>query len=582
MAKFMLKYRKIEYTIEEAESIRVGRSPESRIVIDDPRVSENHCEINWDPDKGATIRDLGSLNGTIVLRGKKKILVGMRPDSVKREEAYSVVSDYFLLYSGDRIRLFSECIIDVEYSINSTRAEGRLLFDNANADNSGLPLPDRCDSPVAENVCPKGDKAYKIKKTINAEKIRKSARDNCKIGEPIKDEDQNRENKPEYNKEEDANFNKAQESLKEKEVGQENILVKEDNMTERDSEAKAELSVIKLDATVKESLSEDYEIEWGNSLISKFLEEYNMDYLYLGGFVELYVATPLKWDKEAETIVIKILTLSNDAKSETAELLFEREKKIAPQLHHPNIIKTYKAGRSGNQQYIMMEYCKYGNLADFVSDKGLHRLPEKMAIKIIVQVLKGLNYFHYPPFRIEYDDKYRRALKDGAKQLVHRDIKPMNLLVRSVNQNGDPEIVICDFGLAKDSAIGGSTGITTGPNEVRATLAFAPCEQIQAPALVNPGVDIWSTFAVLFWLLTGETPRAMDGCSFDQIEDTWQLKSVKKFFESNHVRKIHSIRSDVSPELAELIDAVLSTDQSVHEYSKEEELDLIHKLEGML
>ena len=558
----MLRQQELEYTVEETEVIRIGRGPENSIVLDDSRVSENHCEITWDPKSGAVIKDLGSTNGTIILRNQKMILVGRRPDGVNRDKANTFISEDFPLISGDKIRLFSECIIDVEYYINSTQKEEQSIL-----------AVDKLEEARKEEQARKEEVARKEEQASKEEEARK---EEARKEEAARKEEQVRKEE-QARKEEEAR--KEEQARKKEDLSSKNNSGPIFHVPTKTRVVKSDKKAIILDATIKETPPDGYEVDWGSSLISQFKEKYKMERLEASGYTELWKATPLKWNKNAKPIVIKILTLNKDANSETAELLFEREKKIAPQLDHPNIIKTYKAGRSVNEYYIMMEYCKYGNLAEFVLDNRLQRMPEKMAIRIVIQMLKALNYYHNPPFAIEYDDKYRRTLKDGARKLVHRDIKPMNVLVRSFDSNKNPEIVICDFGLAKDTAMGGSSGITSNKNSVRATLEYAPCDQVQNPALVNQGVDIWSTFAVLFWLLTDETPRDMSGCEFDPIR---QLPNIKKYFSTNPVRKIRSLRSDVSMELAEMIDDILCRDKDIPEYSNVEELALINKLESML
>ena len=525
MAYLVLKYMEKEYDSEESEVITIGRGLDNRIRFDDLRVSERHCEITWNPDVGATIKDFGSTNGTYIQRDNNWFLVGRRLDSVNREHAKDFISKPFPLISGDKIRLHSECLIDVEYTINSTQKENGFIVDGADLEREG-----------------KTKEAYKIREAHKAEDV-------CRVVE-----------------------------LSPEERGETKIPA-----PTKDINATEDGKVIE---TMREDSFDGYVSQDGDALSQQFRQNYNMERLCFNGSTVLWKATPSTWSNNAKRVVIKILTLDKDAFRDSeqlvnAELLFEREKTIARQLDHPNIIKTYEVGKFGNQLYIIMEYCKHDNLADFVTDKKLQIMPEKMAIRIIIQMLKGLNYYHNLPNPIEYDDVYRRSHKSSEPKLVHRDIKPANVLVRSIDSDGNPEIVISDFGIAKDTSMGGSTGITTA-STVRATLEFAPCEQIQTPALVNQGVDIWSTFAVLFWLLTGETPRDMRGCQFNRIKDSRQLERVKKYFRDNPVRKIRSFRKDVSGDLAELIDGILCEDQSVHEYSNEEELALIDKLEKML
>ena len=485
MAKFTIRNSNNSYSCEKGGVISIGRALGNTIVFPDLSVSARHCEIVWDPARGAQIRDMGSLNATVIIRGGEKILVGQRKNIVANEVVEDMASVFIPLLNGDKIRLCKDQVLEVEYVIEGTRVESLKHL---------------------KQVC------------------------------------------------------------KEKAIDQEPL----QEMTDE--------STIHLAATVKE---EEPGIMYEEELIDLFEKLYSLQMLYTNGSTAVYKASPRNWTSEAEPIAIKILTLNDYACDQTAELLFEREAKIAPQLIHPNIIRTYKTGIRGKQRYIMMEYCAENNLADYKKDKGIRFMNEKDAIKIILQVLDGLYYFHHIA-KVEYDDIFRRALKDNAKKLVHRDIKPKNILIRSIKDNGDLEVVISDFGLAKDSAMGGSSGITSSKDEIRATLEFAPSDQVQNPAMVNTGVDIWSTFALLFWLLTDETPRDMTGCEFDQIENKRQLRNVKDYFRNTPIRKIRTLRKNIFEELADMIDDILSYDQEAKEYSADEEQELIFRLENML
>ena len=508
----MLKNQKLRYEVEKSEVITIGRNPKSIIKLNDARVSENHCEITWNPNSGATIKDLGSTNGTYIRRNKELILVGRRPDGVPRERAGEYTSLDVPLYSGDCIRLYSECFIDVEYFIYSTQKEMT-------------------------------SKKY----VIRSKEVRKA------------EEERKEVNKVEEYKE-----------TKNVEKGRKEILAPTKKR-------------IKLIAEVKKNPLEDYRIQDGGCLVEQFSQDFNMCPLLFPekgkeDSTTLWIAKPFTDKYTTETIVIKILNLNKSVAKENDRFLFEREKKITPQLDHPNIIKTYKVGKSGNEHYIMMEYCEEGNLAEFVLKNHLRKImTEKMAIRIIIQVLKGLNYYHNLPFPIEYVDEYLKLSKNSDRKLVHRDIKPANILVRSYDSNYNPEIVICDFGIAKDTTMGGSSGITNNDSDPRATYQFAPCEQVEFPAEVNQGVDIWSTFAVLFWLLTDDLPRDMSGFNNQQ-----SLEGIKEYIKNHPARKIRSLRSDVSTELAELVDSILSRDQNIQDYSNEEELALSNKLTRMI
>ena len=129
MAELIIKNDKGEilYRTSEAELLRLGRDRTNTFCIEDEHISLQHCEILWDPKRGASIRDNGSYNGTRILRKKGDgiigITVGQRPYYEDRDAAHKYVSEYRLLENGDRIRLYSGCILTVEYNLSETVAD---------------------------------------------------------------------------------------------------------------------------------------------------------------------------------------------------------------------------------------------------------------------------------------------------------------------------------------------------------------------------------------------------------------------------------------------------------------------------
>ena len=229
--------------------------------------------------------------------------------------------------------------------------------------------------------------------------------------------------------------------------------------------------------------------------------------------------------------------------------------------HYPEVLEFYTGSDRTRNDAAQVVIEDINKITAIVHEKV--GLPDKMS---------PLQYL-----RLEITDEQATKAIDKLDEELKQTKLPTTIKDALDDSNYNPEIVICDFGIAKDTTMGGSSGITNNDSDPRATYQFAPCEQVEFPAEVNQGVDIWSTFAVLFWLLTDDLPRDMSGFNNQQ-----SLEGIKEYIKNHPARKIRSLRSDVSTELAELVDSILSRDQHIQEYSNEEELALINKLESML
>ena len=148
-----------------------------------------------------------------------------------------------------------------------------------------------------------------------------------------------------------------------------------------------------------------------------------------GGMAVVYRGTDLKLDR---SVTIKVLkeeyTGDEDFKSR-----FKIEARAAAKLSHPNIVNVYDVGEDGNIQYIVMEYVHGDTLKQVILNSA--PLDNVTTLSIAVQMASALVHAH-------------------KKGVVHRDIKPHNILV-SVDGN----IKITDFGIARAAAI--STVTTT-------------------------------------------------------------------------------------------------------------------------
>ena len=160
---------------------------------------------------------------------------------------------------------------------------------------------------------------------------------------------------------------------------------------------------------------------------------------------------------------------------------FEREVQLASQLAHPNTVEIYDYGRSAEGHfYYAMEYLDGITAAELVARGGA--VPVARALHILRQLCAGLAEAH-------------------ARGLVHRDVKPENIMV--CRRGGEYDVVkILDFGLVKSLAEPHSRDLTRTLRILGTPLYMAP-ERLRNPADVDARADIYAVGAVAFFLLTG-------------------------------------------------------------------------------
>jgi serine/threonine-protein kinase len=160
---------------------------------------------------------------------------------------------------------------------------------------------------------------------------------------------------------------------------------------------------------------------------------------------------------------------------------FEREADLVAQLDHPNIVTVYDRGLEDGQLWISMQYIDGIDAASV--DPA--RLPPERAVQIIGEVAEALDYAH-------------------GNRVMHRDVKPANmLLARSTGGKGE-RVYLTDFGIARLRDDGGHL---TQTGTFTATLAYASPEQLTG-AQLDGRSDQYSLACSLFWLFTGVGPFA--------------------------------------------------------------------------
>ena len=198
-----------------------------------------------------------------------------------------------------------------------------------------------------------------------------------------------------------------------------------------------------------------------------------------GGFGVTYRA---KEKASGKWVAIKTLNEKQRNKPNFAKIQekFVNEALSLARCHHPNIVEVYQLFQEDELWCMVMEYVDGDNLADYLDERGV--LPEKEAIRLIQQLGEALSCVH-------------------DKQLLHRDVKPLNIILR--RESLSP--VLIDFGLARGFISGRSQSMTSDRTE-----RFAPIEQYDRRGEFGPYTDIYALAATLYNLVTEKLPLPAD------------------------------------------------------------------------
>jgi serine/threonine protein kinase len=196
-----------------------------------------------------------------------------------------------------------------------------------------------------------------------------------------------------------------------------------------------------------------------------------------GGMSVVYLAEHIRLGRK---VALKLLApaLSED---DSYRERFVRESRRAAELEHPNIIPIYDAGEDDGQLYIAMRYVEGSDLKSIIKRDG--PMPLGRVIFILEQIAGALEAAH-------------------ERDLVHRDVKPSNILVSTPSDR----VYLTDFGVVKHTASRGltKTGFFIG------TVDYAPPEQIEGLPL-DPRTDIYALGCVLYECLTARPPFDREG-----------------------------------------------------------------------
>jgi beta-lactam-binding protein with PASTA domain/tRNA A-37 threonylcarbamoyl transferase component Bud32 len=198
-----------------------------------------------------------------------------------------------------------------------------------------------------------------------------------------------------------------------------------------------------------------------------------------GGMANVYLARDLLLDRP---VAVKVL-FPEHARDQSFVERFRREATAAANLNHPNIVAVYDWGQQHGTYFIVMEYVEGRPLSDIIRSEGpLH--PNRSA-EITADVAAALAFAH----------------RNGV---VHRDVKPGNILITSMGQ-----VKVADFGIAQASSAGDATLNLTQAGAVMGTATYFSPEQAQGHQ-VDPRSDLYSLGCVLYEMLTARPPFSGD------------------------------------------------------------------------
>ena len=232
-----------------------------------------------------------------------------------------------------------------------------------------------------------------------------------------------------------------------------------------------------------------------------------------GGMGVVYLAHDAALQRD---VAIKVLQpdLASDPEFEAR---FIREARTSAKLEHPNVVPVYTAGRDGDLLYMAMAFVKGRTLDALLKQRG--RLPVAEAVDIVRQAARGLGAAH-------------------AASLVHRDIKPHNIMIDDAGR-----VKIMDFGLMRSWRDGDAiteTGVFYG------TPQYASPEQCDSGELDGRS-DIYSLGAVFYELLTGKRPHTGDT----------PVQLLKKIL-LEAPATVRSLNPDVPPGVAAVVEKMMA------------------------
>ncbi len=238
-----------------------------------------------------------------------------------------------------------------------------------------------------------------------------------------------------------------------------------------------------------------------------------------GGMSVVYQAENLRL---SSIIALKILA-PELASDDAFRARFLEESRIAASLNHPNVIPIYDMGSQDDLLYIAMRYVSGTDMRQMIKKRG--RILPATALFLVGQAARALDAAH-------------------RKGLVHRDVKPGNLLIERGSDDADPDhVYLADFGITKHAM---SRSGLTSTGQFLGTIDYVAPEQIRGTSVLGLA-DQYSLGCVLYECLTGRVPFEKDldaAIIWAHVEETPTMPTV--------------LRPELPPEIDQVFGRVLA------------------------
>jgi len=223
------------------------------------------------------------------------------------------------------------------------------------------------------------------------------------------------------------------------------------------------------------------ENEWAASMIGRTLDgQYRLDgILGEGAMGVVFRGTNLAVDK---AVAIKMMRKETFAEPDAVER-FKREAKVWSQLNHPSIAQVFDFGLQGDMPYLVMELVDGDDLSDVLDREG--PLTPLRAVTVMRQLAAALEEAH-------------------RLGVVHRDIKPQNMMLLRYKPGGRLVLKVLDFGMAKQ--VGNKSMSLTAPGILVGTPKYVAPEQVTEKPKIDGRTDLYAAGVLFYELLTGQPP----------------------------------------------------------------------------